>query len=756
LLVTFTAALIIIVCISPAVKYFIQKYDVEFCGREITMGHAYVNPFTGYAYFSNFKIYEEHSDSIALSADGAAVDFNVWKSFSKYFEIDHLTLDHPTWIVIKRKNDFNYTSFLDSCSSEATDSSKAWGFNIFDLTLKQGIIQYYQEDLPVRYFIKEADIDIAGKLIDADTVAFNFYFHSGPGTGTMKGNFTVNFNTLDYQCNVQVKQYDLTQADQYMKPFLNYGSFTAHLDADLKAKGNFDNGENLTAAGLMKLSDLHFGKNPEDDYLAFDHFTFGINELSPVQKVYRFDSIVLNRPYFKYEQYDQLDNIETILKDTLPDYSPHDVGEFNILVAIAHYLKVLTTDFFQSYYKVDRFAFENGDVEFNNYSLSEKFHIGLKPLQIYADSLDKNKTREYIYLKSPIEPYGHCEAAVTLFPDDRDTGNFNLSYSIQKIPASMFNPYVITYTSYPLDHGTLSLKGNWKVRNHQIQSDNQLLLSDPQFAKSQKQKDNKWIPAPLIMSIIQESGNTVNYDIPVTGRLSDPHFHLRTVLAGIFKNIFIKAPGTRYKSEIGKEEIVLEKFFQLQWPMNKSKLADHEEDFLEKLARYLKKNPDASLDIYPQVYATRELEYIAYAEAKKKFARASQKQPLTKADLIHAEKLSLRDSAFARYLNAHNKDTLLFSNEEKCFRLVGSTAVNAAMKQLNKERENTFLSYFKKHQLDLRVKIHPAKQVIPYNGFSFYKIEYKGEKPEQLLASYEKMHELKRRQQQSIFEKEHK
>ena len=29
----------------------------------------------------------------------------------------------------------------------------------------------------------------------------------------------------------------------------------------------------------------------------------------------------------------------------------------------------------------------------------------------------------------------------------------------------MFNPYLITYTSFPLDRGTIELNGTWNVRN---------------------------------------------------------------------------------------------------------------------------------------------------------------------------------------------------------------------------------------------------------------------------------------------------
>ena len=57
-------AVIIILLISPITKHVIEKYDVQYTGRKITMDRVYVNPFTGYFHFSNLKVYELNSDSI--------------------------------------------------------------------------------------------------------------------------------------------------------------------------------------------------------------------------------------------------------------------------------------------------------------------------------------------------------------------------------------------------------------------------------------------------------------------------------------------------------------------------------------------------------------------------------------------------------------------------------------------------------------------------------------------------------------------
>src|SRR6185369_1819153 len=111
-------------------------------------------------------------------------------------------------------------------------------------------------------------------------------------------------------------------------------------------------------------------------------------------------------------------------------------------------------------------------------------------------------------------------------------------------------------------------------------------------------------------------------------------------------------------------------------------------------------------------------------------------------DSEKVEKMSVKDSLFVRYLNKQVNDNMLFTIQEKCSRLINAKIVNDKLKQLNKQRETAFLSFFKKQGVESRVNMNATENTIPYNGFSIYKIEYKGEIPESLRKAYQKMNEL--------------
>jgi Domain of Unknown Function (DUF748) len=750
---TIILVIVIILLISPFTKYLIEKNDVKYTGRQIKMGRVYVNPFTGYIHIRDLKIYESKSlpslvegDSVFFSAKGVSANFAMLKLLSKTIEIKKITFDQPKGIIIQNKKDLNFNDLITKFTPEKNGTTRSQvHFNILRISIKNGEFTYREKTIPINYIIKEVNIESRGKYWNADTIGAKISFLPGTGSGSAKGNFTINFKNMDYRIDATFHKFDLNIIEQYLKDLINYGSFSANLDADIKATGNFNNQENINVKGLLAINDFHFGKNPDDDYASFDNLALKIDELSPKNHQYLFDSLILSHPFLKYEIYDYSDNLEKMFGENgAGNSATHSVrSRFNLILTIGNYIKVLAKNFFQSDYKINKLAIYNGCFRFNDYSLTEKFSMEANPLYAVADSVNKNGKRVEVTFKSGIQPFGNV--AVNLSINPKDSGDFDMQYHLQKLPASVFNPYLITYTSFSLDRGTIELNGTWKVRNSIIKSDNHLLVIDPRLSKRLRNKDTKWIPMPLIMFFIRERGNFIDYRIPITGNLKTPGFHLSNIIFDILGNIFIKPATIPYGLEVKNAENEIEKSLALNWKMRQNSLLPDQEMFVNKIVDFLVKNPDASISVYPMQYAEKEKEYILFFEAKKKYFFLSKDindQVLNRGDSLKIDKMSVKDSLFVRYLNKQVKDTMLFTIQEKCSKYIDSAFINKRLGQLNKKREDAFILPFKEKAVENRVKIYTGENTIPYNGFSFYKIVYKGEFPKTLIKAYQQMNEL--------------
>jgi len=763
-----TIALIFILVflfISVITKYLIEKYDVKYTGRQITLDWAYVNPLTGYVYLNNVKVFEQNnlltkqtSDSVFFSANAVIANFAMLKLFKKTYEISELTLDHPRGIIIQNKKVLNFNDLIEKFSAKKADSLKPKApvrFSILKININEGVFYYRELVTPINYFIKKVNIESTGIRWDSDSIVAKFSFLSGMGSGGMKGDFAINIKNIDFRLAVVAQKFDLNILEQYLKDLTNYGSYSANIDADLKVKGSFRTAENVTFSGLFALNDFKIGKNANDNYASFDKLTLQIFELSPIKHKYLFDTVSLTRPYLKYERYDYLDNLQRMFGTKGSNNTSS--GKFNLIVTIGNYIADLSKNFFKSDYKINRLAVYDSDIKFNDYSISEKFSMDFNPINIIADSIDKNNKRVNIYLTTGIKPYGYVAVTLSVIP--KDTGDFDMQYHIQKIPVSMFNPYLINYTSFPVDRGTIEIKGNWKVRNGILQSVNHLIIIDPRLTKRLRNKNTKWIPLPLIMAFVRERGNVIDYEIPIKGNLKSPKFHIKDVLIDLLTNIFVKPVTTPYRMEVKNIETKIEKSLTVKWEMRHSSLLSNQEKFIEKMAGFLKDNPEAFITVYPQQYAIKEKEYILFFEAKKKYFLKTHNKNVAafnEADSSIVDKMSIKDTLFVQYLDQQIKDSLVFTIQEKCSRLIGSPIVNAKFKQLNKERLNAFMFYFRQKGVEKQVKILAAINVIPYNGFSFFKIEYKGEYPVSLMKAYMKMNELNDESPRKKYMKERK
>jgi hypothetical protein len=692
-------------------------------------------------------VFEEKSNKVFFSAKGVTINFSLTKLLSKIYEISRFTLNEPRIRVIQDGNKFNFSGMLEKFSSgeKKPESSEPARFSIKNVSIKGGEFHYNEKQTPVSYFVKKFDLESEGLTWDSDTIACKYSFQSGPGSGSIKGNFFLNLKSNDFRLASIVEKFDLKIIEQYMQDLANYGKLRAILDANLNISGNFNDSTSFTSKGRIAISNFHFGKDAEEDYFSFEKLVLKLREINLPKKVRILDTVLLVHPVMKYERYDKLDNIQRMFgaNGSKIDSAKANPQKFNLVLELADLMKMLSETFTRDYFKIKSFAIENADLKFNDYSLTEKFSMAFNPFTITADSIDKNRDRITFKMKTLISPHGQASAQVSVNP--KNNNFFDLSYKFEKIPATMFNPYLISYTSFPLDRGTVEFRGNWNVDNSVIKSENHFLIIDPRVTKKVRKKDTKWIPMPLIMGFVRERGNVIDYEIPIKGNLKDPKFKLGDVISDLFENIFLKPPSSPYIFEVKNVENEVEKSLAIKWEMRKAELMPNQEKFIEKMAKFLEENKEATISVTPLLYTEKEKEHILLFEAKKKYyAEKNNKdeKDLDEDDFQKIEKMSVKDSVFMTYLDKYTKDSTLFTIQEKARAYVGNHLVEQKYNDLIAKRENVFMKYFKDNGTEKQVQISRTHIAVPFNGYSFYRISYKGDIPDDLMEAYQKMEEL--------------
>jgi hypothetical protein len=133
-----------------------------------------------------------------------------------------------------------------------------------------------------------------------------------------------------------------------------------------------------------------------------------------------------------------------------------------------------------------------------------------------------------------------------------------------------------------------------------------LVIIDPRVGNRIKNKNASWLPMRLIMYVVRERGNVIDYEIPIAGDLKNPKFTLRDVIFDALGNVFIKPPSTPYRIEVRNVETDIEKSLALTWETGSSHINKAQENFIEAMVSFLKTMPNAKMVITPNNYENKE------------------------------------------------------------------------------------------------------------------------------------------------------
>jgi len=734
---------IVIIFLSPIAKYLVEKYDVKYTGRQITLGWVYVNPFTGFVHFSDLKIFEEKSDSVFFSSVGLSANFSMRKLFQKEYEIESLHFNKPQGIVNQyTKKLFNFTDLIKTFSSNPKNKNKKTTkvkFSLVNISINDGTFYMDEKMTPIKYYIKHFNLSSSGFRWDSDTLITNFTFESGIGSGLMEGMLKMNIKSLAYHTHLIIRRLDLKIIEQYIKDMSNYGKLEALINADFTATGNFKDARNVNAVGGLGVYNFRFGKTDDTDFASFDKFVIKVNHINPQKKIYIIDSISLVKPYARYEKYDHLDNIQAMfgVKGSKLKEAANS-NKFNLVVEIAKYIRLLATNFLKSDYKLNRLGIYRANLNYEDYSIAEKFSMSLNPLTITGDSMSSDNERVEVFLRSGIKPFGNLGLRLSMNP--KDSSDFELDVDLKKVNAAVLNPFLISYTSFPLDRGTIELKSNWRVQHGEIKSTNRFLMIDPRISDRVKANDNRRLPLKAIMFLVRERGNAVDYDIPITGDLKDPKFHFKDVIFDALTNLFVKPPTTPYRFEVKSIESSIENAIAFNWEMGSATLGKDQKRFVRQLKNFLSDHKSASIKVYPVHYVEKEKEYSAYYEAKKKYYLATnKKQNFTENDSLTVTRMSPKDSVFLAHLRGVVKNNQLYTAQALCSAYVGEKLLTDKFLKMMNARKRNFMKEFIEEGLDKQISLQDDDNQVPYNGFSYYQISYNGEIPEDLKEAFEEL-----------------
>jgi hypothetical protein len=729
--------ILLVLAVSPYVKYILEKEDIKLINREIRIGWSYANIFTGYVYLSDVTIYEPGKDTAFVKAESVSGYLDLRELLKHNFHIREFTFNQPVINVLQNRKDYN---FKDLTERKDRKKSHPGRFKVLDLKINNGTLYYTERAASINYFVHNLNVSSSTRL-DRDTLAFLYSFDSGPGSGNIKGYCGFKPGDKTYDLHIISGHYTLELLEEYLHDITGKGNLDAVMDADMHITGSLTDKLAMNAKGFIGISNLHFGETKEKEIASLDSFLISFRELKPRDNLRFIDSIIVRKPFIKYEKYDQQDNWTRLLgvHSEKMNKARADSTKFNLLLEVVDYIHDMVLDFFESNFKVDRFRVAKGSLLYNDYSLVKKFSLGASEVSITGDSIEKTRRTVDLKMNCMIRPYGSLQAFLKV--NSKDKKDMDLVYHLQDISAAAFNPLIIEATSYPLDRGSVSGHGKWMIRDNIIQSENHLRIFEPHSDKRVNDPKVKHKPLPLLLFFLNERGNTIDYELPITGDLKKPDYHPALIMTGLLRSLLVNTPNPQYSMEVSYTEPPPVKFHAIQFDFNDAMPAGDQSAFMKELNHALKDDHDLKISITPFEFRSSEFENALFFEAKKLYYLDLKGKPESGFDLndsIFVEGLSVKDPLFMQYLEKHAPSSLYPTRQEACLLLTGESRINNKLEDLRNARRKNFLDLFDE-DLRTRISFAPIESGIPFNGFSEYRVSYNKNIPDSLTEEYQKL-----------------
>ncbi|MCX6244597.1 MAG: DUF748 domain-containing protein [Bacteroidetes bacterium] len=727
LIVVACLVLLVILFLGPIAKYIIEHKSEAWTGRVIRMEKLTINIFNGRVNAYGLKVFEQDKKTLFVGFRHLMVDLDEWKLLKSVYRVEHLLIEDPSVLVIRKGPSFNFDDILKKFASDTikpknpADTVPAKYF-LEDLKINGGKVTFINDDYQLNIQLMKLKIAVPAFLWNDPNFAVRYDFILRTG-GLFGGDLKLNLSTLEFTHNIHIDGLNLGVLYPYLTPYLKIKEFSGQLDLDIKTKGNFNDPQAIAMKGKSGIYKIVVLDEKGKKVAGFNMFTQQIDSLNIKKNIWKFGPILLDEPYFRYEQYAETNNLSALVLmsmtggtaegGTASSSAGGPVG-FNPFVALTNYVNTLAQQIVITDYRVKRFSITGGMVDYYDHTLEEEFHLHLSELFFDVQQLNSQKNRVSVDFSTTVNKGGFIRADIDVNPND--FMDFGLKYEMKNVAVIDYNPYSIFHIAYPFKTGKVNYTGTITVKNHQIKMDNNLFMEKIYVGKKVKNSTAMHFPVKLALALLRDKHGNVTLVVPVEGDLDNPKFKWWKIVGQVFKNIFTKAvsaPASLIAGSSGGNE---EDFKEIKFEFGQGSLTEKQVSQLEKVVKMLEEKPELLMELKQTVDVEKEFEYLTYQEAKKWFYFGkTKKQPvpdsLAKEDLAAVNGISITDTALESSLDRElkNKDPLL-SPLEKCIAFFGA----GKLKELQRSRMEKRNQYLEKY-LTTRLNL-PANRFKVFNN----------------------------------------
>jgi len=248
-------------------------------------------------------------------------------------------------------------------------------------------------------------------------------------------------------------------------------------------------------------------------------------------------------------------------------------------------------------FNIDRLRVVSSEMDFADYSLALPFGTRIHDLQGVITGISSQPGAPgQIELNGQVDDYGLARASgqIDLL---NPTDFMDLKVIFSNIEMTRLTPYSATFAGRKIASGKLSLDLEYKIHQHQLQGENQVVMNQLTLGEKVDSPEAKSLPLDLAIAILEDSDGRIDLGLPVSGSLDDPQFSYGGIVWKAIVNVFTKIATAPFRA-LGALFGGNEKFESIAFEAGDAQLTPPEREKLVKLAGAMSKRPKLSIELH--------------------------------------------------------------------------------------------------------------------------------------------------------------
>ena len=258
---------------------------------------------------------------------------------------------------------------------------------------------------------------------------------------------------------------------------------------------------------------------------------------------------------------------------------------------------------------------KNMTLDFEDKNLAIPFKTTISKLK-GAVSAVKNRadSTSNLEINGVVDDYGVAKITGIVNPNNiKLLTDVNMKF--KNISMKNFTPYTAKFVGRAIKDGKLELDLNYNISESNLKAKNSIIIKKLELGEKIESKDAVSLPLDLAITLLEDSSNTIDLNLPVSGNVDDPEFSIAAIVWKAFVNLITKAITAPFSLIGSLFNFSEDEINSVDFNLKESEITPIQKETLDKIATILKSKKEFAISFSPSFDEKNEKEKIANQRA---------------------------------------------------------------------------------------------------------------------------------------------